>query len=117
MMQVFTVTETISRVTRLTQTRLSAYIEAEAVTPAPSPTGPLFDTGDLARLDLLCELDELYDMGPEALAVLISVLDQLHAARRDRSALLEAIGKEPPEVRARIAATLTQAQRDPEGEQ
>ncbi|MBN2740946.1 MAG: hypothetical protein JXR35_08600 [Rhodobacteraceae bacterium] len=106
MMQVFTFTETISRVTRLTQTRLSRYIEAEAVTPAQGADGPLFDSGDLARLDLLCELDDLYDLGPDGLAVLISVLDQLHSARADRKALLAAISAEPPEVRARIAAAL-----------
>jgi chaperone modulatory protein CbpM len=106
MTQVFTVTETISQITRLTEIRLSAYIEAEAVTPAQSESGPLFDRADLARLDLLCELDDLYDLGPDGLAVLISVLDQLHSARADRKALLDAISAEPPEVRARIAAAL-----------
>ena len=106
MTQVFTLTETVSQITRLTEIRLSAYIEAEAVTPAQSESGPLFDRADLARLDLLCELDDLYDLGPDGLAVLISVLDQLHSARADRQALLDAISAEPPEVRARIAAAL-----------
>ena len=108
MTQLFSETEVIAQVSRLTQIRLHAYIEAEAVHPTRSERGLLFETRDLARLDLLCELEEAYDMGAEALAVLITVLDQLHAARADRQALLDAISDEPPEVRARIAAALTQ---------
>lgn len=106
MSKFFTEEQTLLRVTRLTRIRLTAYIEAEAVVPAQSDAGPVFAAADLARLDLLCDFAELYNMEPEALAVMISVIDRMHAARRDRRALLDAIRAEPPEVRARIAATL-----------
>ncbi len=106
MTEVFTEEQTLTLVTRLTRTRLTAFIEAEAVAPLQNDDGPLFSPADLARLDLLCDLAELYDMGPEALAVMISVIDRMHAARRDRHALLEAIRAQPHEVREQIAAAL-----------
>ncbi len=106
MSEVFTEEQTLTRVVRLTRTRLTAFIEAEAVVPARRDDGPVFGPADLARLELLCELAELYDMQPEALAVMIAVIDRMHAARRDRRALLDAIRAEAPEVRARVAAAL-----------
>lgn len=122
MTEYFTFEQTLMQVTRLTPDRLSAFIAAEAIRPTeaglgPSPgpvtgpvsgpvSGPVFGPGDLARLELLCDMTELYDMTPEALAVLIAVIDQMHAARRDRYALLRAIRAETAEVQARIAAVL-----------
>ena len=110
MTEFFTVDETLTRVVRLTHTRLTAYIEAGAIGPSHAETGPVFGAADLARLDLLCDLAELYDMGPEALAVTIAVIDRLHEARRDRRVLLDAIRTEAREVQDRIAAALTEAQ-------
>ncbi len=109
MTEFLTEEQTLTRVVRLTRTRLTAFIEAEAVVPVRANEGPVFGPADLARLDLLCELAELYDMQPEALAVLIAVIDQMHAARRDRDALLDAIRAEAPEVQARIAAALARS--------
>lgn len=110
MIAFLTVEQTLQRVTRLTRSRLTALIEVEAVVPAQAETGPLFGPDDLARLDLLCELSELYDMEPEALAVMIRVIDRLHAVRRDRRALLDAIRTEAPEVQERIARALAGSQ-------
>lgn len=106
MIEYFTVEQTLQRVTRLSRTRLTALIEVEAVIPAQADAGPLFGPGDLARLDLLCEFADIYDMEPEALAVMITVIDQLHTARRDRHMLLDAVRAEAPEVQERIAQAL-----------
>ena len=105
----YTEDQTVTRVTRLTRTRLTAYVEAEAVTPARSERGLAFRRSDIARLELLCELEETFGMDAEALALILSVLDQLHAARRDLNTLHEVIGAEPPQVRERIAAALAQS--------
>ncbi|MEO8245067.1 MAG: hypothetical protein ABI832_22505, partial [bacterium] len=77
MTEFFTEEQILMRVTRLTRVRLMAYIEAEAVTPLRAATGPVFALGDLARLELLSELADLYDMEPEALALMITVIDQM----------------------------------------
>lgn len=112
----YTEEQTVTRVTRLTRTRLSAYVEAEAITPARSARGPAFRRSDIARLELLCELEETYGMDAEALALVLSVLDQLHAARRDLDTLHEVIAAEPPEARKRIAAALARARAEAEGD-
>ena len=106
MTDVFTEAQTLTRVSRLTRTRLTAFVEAEAVVPAQADTGPIFAASDLARLELLSDFVELYNMEPEALAVVIAIIDQMHAARRDRNALLSAIRAEGRDVQTRIARVL-----------
>ncbi|MCR8725370.1 hypothetical protein [Frigidibacter sp. ROC022] len=112
MTEIYSEEQTLTLVARLTRTRLTALVEAEAVVPTRSATGPVFRKSDLARLDLLCEFADVYDMEPEALAVVISLIDQLHAARNDLAVLRDAIGEQPPEVRARIAAAIAARTRD-----
>ena len=109
MTEFYTEQQTLTLVDSLTETRLTAFIEAEAVVPAKGAAGHMFRQIDIARLELLCEFTELYDMQAEQLAVMISLIDQLHDARRDLRIVLDAIRNEPPEVQARIAALLGQA--------
>lgn len=112
MTEFYTEEQTVKLVARLTRTRLVTFIESDAITPARSDAGLAFRRSDLARLELMCELADFYGMEPEALAVTISVIDQLHATRADLRALLGAIREEPPEIRARIAAKLGHARPD-----
>ena len=104
----YTEDQALGQVVHLTRSRLTALIDAGAIQPARGDGGLVFGAGDMARLALLSELADLYDMQPEALAVLITVIDQMHAARRDRSALLAAIAAETPEVQHRVVAVLVQ---------
>jgi chaperone modulatory protein CbpM len=110
MTEAITLDQTLMQVTGLTRTRLIALIEVEAVIPLHIGDEAVFRPSDLARLELLCELADLYGMEAEALAVMITVIDGMHAARRDRSVLVTAIRAEPPDVRRRIAAALVAAQ-------
>jgi chaperone modulatory protein CbpM len=100
--------QVLLQVTQLTQSRLAALVETEAVIPTQTEVGPMFDAADLARMTLLCEFEEIYDMTPEALAVMIAVIDQLHAARQDRRSLLTAIGCDTVGVQMRVAASLAE---------
>lgn len=108
MSQQFDETQVLQRVARLTRDKLTALMEAGAIFPDLTESGPLFVAADVARLDLLCEFEELFDMKPEALAVMITVIDQMHAARQDRRCLLEAIGTETVDVQMRIATVLAE---------
>jgi chaperone modulatory protein CbpM len=102
----YTLDEAVASLTRLTRARLTTLIEVEAVRPTQTAQGPSLAEADLARLDLLCEMTEVYDLDADALAVFASLLDQLHAARADLRALADAVAAEPREVRTRIAARL-----------
>ncbi len=98
--------DVIAAIPGLTHTRLIAFIEAEVVIPIRLETGHVFRQIDIARLELLCNLADDLDLDESALAVVMSLIDQLHTARQDLHALARALQEEPPEVRARIGAAL-----------
>ena len=107
MTDMFTEREALDAIPRLTQFRLTAFIEARIVVPLRAETGLVFRRIDLARIELLCELAEEFALDDDALGVVMSLLDQLHTARRDLQLIAAALAAESPEVRAQIGAVLT----------
>lgn len=95
-------TEVIDTVDRLTRTRLTRYMKAEIVIPVQTEAGPRFGPVDLARLELLCDLSDAFDLDDDALGLVISLIDQLHAARTDLNDILAALQAEADEVRDRV---------------
>ena len=61
---------------------------------------------DVARLHLLCDLDENYALPEESLKMVMGLIDQLNAMRGDMRALLRAVASEPDEVRSRIHSSI-----------
>lgn len=102
--------DTILAVTRLTRSRLQAFVSAEVMAPVQSPDGPLFGPVDLARLELLCDLAEHFDLDGDALGVVMSLIDQLHAARQRLHTVARALEAEPLEVRHRIGVRIVAGQ-------
>ena len=82
-MDIFTEVQTLAAIPRLTRLRLTAFVEARIVMPLQAETGPVFRQADLARIELLCELAEEFGLDEDGLGLVMSLLDQLHAARRD----------------------------------
>jgi len=106
MSEIFTEAQAISLITRLTRTRLVGFVEAELVRPAAEAGGWTFAQADLARLELLCDLADAFDLDGDALGVVIGLVDQLHEARASLRAMAEAIEAEPAELRARLGLRL-----------
>ena len=104
MTDTFTRTEVIAIVAELTPERLAVFIDAELVVPEHAPDGPLFRRIDLARLELLCDLYDSFDLQADALGVVISLIDQLHDARNVQRAMAEAMDAEPADLRLRVGA-------------
>ena len=102
----FTEAEALALVGRLTRARLAAFLDAELVQPAAAPQGRTFRRIDLARLELLCDLADGFDLDGDALGVVIGLVDQLHAARHSLRAMAEAMEAEPVELRARVGTRL-----------
>lgn len=96
-------TEVITAINNLTRSRLTRFVQAEIVVPVQSSSGPRFGDIDLARLKLLCELSDDFDLDEDSLAVIISLIDQLHTARSDLRSLLTALEDETEDVRERVA--------------
>jgi chaperone modulatory protein CbpM len=95
--------EVVVTVTGLTRARLVAYVEAEIVLPVQGAQGPMYRQVDVARLHLLAELTEHFELSDDGLAVVMRLVDQVHALRSDLRCVLGAITQEPEEVQARLA--------------
>ena len=104
MMDYFTQSQTIAAVPGLSQSRLAAFLDADLVWPTSSAAGPVFRVVDLARLELLCDLADHFDLQGDALGVVIGLIDQLHGARLHLRAMAEAMEAEPQELRLRVGA-------------
>jgi chaperone modulatory protein CbpM len=107
--------DVLAAVPGLTRSRLVAFIETEVVIPLRRETGPrnahVFRQVDLARLQFLCELADDFELDEAALGVIITLIDQLHAARNDLRAIARAVDAEPPDVRSRIGAAVIRSLR------
>ena len=65
-----------------------------------------FDTSDVARVRLICELHYELCIEEDSMSVVLSLMDQLYATRRSLSALSAAVNAQSDEVRQQIAALL-----------
>ena len=106
MTRFYTEAETIAAIDDLTEPRLVAFIRARIVQPVQGEAGQRFREADLARLQLLCDLADNYDLHEDALGMVMSLLDQLNTMRGDMRALMSAVAAEPDEVRGRIHTTI-----------
>lgn len=104
MTEYFTQNQTIAAVPGLTQTRLSTFADAGLVRAQPFADGPVFRPVDIARLALLCDLADQFDLDTDALGIVIGLIDQLHDARLRLFAMAQAIEPEPQDLRHRVGA-------------
>ena len=102
----FSEDEAIAAIPGLTRTRLVAFVAAAVVLPLRVESELVFRQVDIARLALLCDLSDDLDLDEDALAIVISLIDQLHVARQNLHAIARAVGAEPAEVRTRIGTSL-----------
>lgn len=86
----------------LGRTEILTWIEAEWVRPERDAVGPRFAPVDLARLRLIKELRDDLEIGPEAMPVVLSLVDEMYTLRRHLAALARAVGETPAEVRMTV---------------
>lgn len=85
-----TITTVLARLPALDEGRLRGWIEQEWVRPERRGGELLFAEIDLARLHLILDLQEM-EVGEAAMPVVLSLLDQLHEARRQMRRVLAAM--------------------------
>lgn len=102
MVRYYTRTEVVTLIEDLTEPRLQVLLREMIVQPVQTPEGPAFREADVARLRLLCDLMEGYELQDDAMQMVMSLIDQLNTARGDMRALMQAIAQEPDDVRQRI---------------
>lgn len=102
----FSEDDVIITVTRLTRSQLIYFVEAQFVRPERSAAGYVFSPIDIARLELLCDLSMDLDLDETVLGIVISLIDQLHAARQDLVTVARVIDELPGDLRNRIASAI-----------
>ncbi len=103
--------ELVESVECLKAEALRHWINLGWILPQQDDQSPRFDTADVARVRLICELHYESRIEEESLSVVLSLMDQLYASRRAFSMLAEAVAAQPDDIRRRIAATVDQNQR------
>lgn len=110
MTRLFSEAEVVARVEGLTVTELRTFVSVECVIPYEREGRPAYTEADLARLQLLRELEADFGLDADAAGLVIGLIDQIHGLRREMRAIGAAVEEEPGEVRARILARLASAE-------
>lgn len=98
--------EDIVHLHQLTHVELTAWIQQRWVRPRLSPEGYVFDEVDDARVALICELRKDFMVNDDALGVVLSLLDQLYAARQLLRDLESALAALPEPMRREVRTRL-----------
>ena len=98
--------ETLAAVGRLDRARLTRFVQAEVIRPADAGGRVVYRQVDIARMELLCDLCDDFELNDDALGIVMELVDQLHGTRGDLLALMRALGEEAEEVRARVMGRL-----------
>jgi chaperone modulatory protein CbpM len=98
-----TLSEVVTLVGRVDRVELTQWVELGWVMPERGEREePAFSDLDIARVCLICDLRHDLVVEEETIPLVLSLLDQLYALRRQMNALTGAIREQPEEVRAAI---------------
>jgi len=78
-----TLNAVLERVRGVDADTLLVWITQEWVRPLRREGQPVFEEVDVARVRLIVEMRDELQMGEAAIPVVLSLLDELHATRRD----------------------------------
>ncbi|HLF59357.1 MAG TPA: chaperone modulator CbpM [Alphaproteobacteria bacterium] len=98
--------ELLAAIEGLSAERVTLWIAQGFVVPEQVEGEPRFAEIDVARVRLIHELERDLALDDEAVALLLSLLDQVYTLRSRLRLLNEAISGQPPEVRDAIIAAL-----------
>jgi chaperone modulatory protein CbpM len=97
----------LTRVQRLTVTRLRVWVAQGWIKPADA-MAQAYSEADLARAVLICNLEDELGFDEEDVPVLLNLIDQIHGLRAELKGLLDALEDFPPDLRATVRMRITQ---------
>lgn len=100
--------EILALIPELSDAALDALTDAGIVQPVLEEDAPRFRDIDAARLQLAVDLEDAFQLDADALALVLSLIDQLHGLKGEMRAVLGALAAEPPETRARLRGVIRQ---------
>jgi chaperone modulatory protein CbpM len=96
---------------RVERGTLERWITLSWVRPTRGDDGWHFSDADIARIELICDLHRELGIAEDAIEVILPLLDQVYALRRQMRALTDALGALPEETRREVLARLTPPER------
>lgn len=97
--------EVVGHVSRVSLRELRSWVREGWIRPREGASGPVFDDVDIARIRLVCDLRKEMSIPADTLPVVLSLIDQLHTARRDLRCLAKAVAEQSDERRTAILDT------------
>ncbi len=94
--------DVVATVQQIQLRELRTWLRAGWIRPIWSESGPLFDDLDVARIRLICDLRKEMALPSDAVPMILSLLDQVHALRTELQRLGQAIDWQPEETRAAV---------------
>lgn len=86
----------------VTPVKLTQWITLELVRPITQDDQPMFTDTDLARIRLIATLEHDIELSPDAVPIVLSLLDQIHDLRRCLKAVAGALDAQPSTVKNEI---------------
>jgi chaperone modulatory protein CbpM len=102
-MQSLTITAVCSTIPGLTEDALAGFMRHDWVRPARTQGEPIFSDADIARIRLILDLRATLEVQEDTVPIVLSLLDQLYATRRQLRLVLDQAG---PDLAGRLAALL-----------
>jgi chaperone modulatory protein CbpM len=91
---------------QLTGDIVEAWVEAGWLRPRRLGHGAAFSEIDLARAQLIRDLQRDFGVNDEGIAIILDLVDQLHGLRQTLRDLCEAVGSQPNDLQRRILAEI-----------
>lgn len=105
--------EVLALVQPLKADQLSLWIERRWVRPEQHGGEIRFADVDIARIRLIHDIHYTMEVAPDTVPIMLSLIDQLYAARRQMRGVMSAINTLSPDLRDAVLANLREeAQRD-----
>jgi len=92
--------DVVARVHHLTVTRLRVWVREGLIRPTETAQG--FSEADIARAELIVNLEDELGFAEEDVPVLLNLIDQIHGLRSELRGLLEVLDDLPPDVRTTV---------------
>jgi chaperone modulatory protein CbpM len=108
-----TLSEVVLLIGRIDRVELHHWVELGWVEPErpAEQDEPAFSDVDIARVRLICDLRRDLAVEEETMPLVLSLLDQLYALRRQMRTLSDAVRQQPEEVRDAILDLVARSRR------
>ncbi|HEY1301874.1 MAG TPA: chaperone modulator CbpM [Stellaceae bacterium] len=99
----------LARLAGLDRNELTRWVENRWVLPERRDQTWVFHEVDIARVELILEIRREFAVDDDAMALVLSLLDQVYGLRRQLRRLCSALEDQPDEVREAIRRALPSA--------